>query len=54
MNRVQKSKSLYIKQIMRSSKWPITYKEAKRQLRRRERKTKRAAEFYRKHCREEV
>ena len=37
MNKVQKSKSLRIKQIMRSSKWPMTYKEAKRELRKRDR-----------------
>lgn len=45
MNRVQKSKSLLIKQIARSSKWPMTYKEAKRELRKRDRKTKRCTEF---------
>ena len=45
MNRVQKSKSSLIKQIARSSKWPMTYKEAKRELRKRERKVRRCTEF---------
>ena len=45
MNKAQREKSLHIKFIQRTSKQPMTYKEAKRELRRRERNTKKAAEF---------
>lgn len=45
MNKCQREKSLHIKFIQRTSKQPMTYKEAKRKLRRRERKSKKAAEF---------
>jgi hypothetical protein len=54
MNKLQKEKSLRIKLLMRMSKWPMTYKEAKRLLRRQDRKSKQAAEFYRKHLWKEV
>ena len=56
MNRLQREKSLRIKQLMRMSKWPMTYKEAKRKLRRRDRSARRAAEFYMKqlHIKEET
>lgn len=33
MNKFQRAKSTQIKKIMRNSKWPITYKEAKRRYR---------------------
>ncbi|MBR5862166.1 MAG: hypothetical protein IKZ08_02440 [Bacteroidales bacterium] len=52
MNKLQKEKSLRIKLVMRLSKWPMTYKEAKRLIRRQDRKTRQAAEFYMKHHKE--
>lgn len=33
MNKHQRARSIEIKKIMRNSKWPITYKEAKRRYR---------------------
>lgn len=49
MNKVHREKSLRIKQAMRLSKWPLTYKEAKVLVRNRERKSRKAAEFYMKY-----
>lgn len=54
MNKVQREKSLRIKQAMRLSKWPLTYKEAKVLVRNRDRKTRKAIEFYTKYVYKEV